>query len=110
MIGWWLAVALAAAQETPASPSGEPASAVSDTEWAIATSRALGAAGTVRERAWQLRRTTSATLEDGRIGRLNALQADAKGLEQAVVSATLAVEVLAEKVAPATAPTRPPAD
>jgi len=96
-----LVVARAEAPAAGAAPAGEPAgeSAVqsdADRAWAVATSRMLGAAGTVRDRAWNLGRTAALVADDGRIGHMSALASDVRQLNQAVASAQLAAEVLTE--------------
>ncbi len=72
-----------------------------DRAWAVATSRMLGAAGTVRDRAWNLGRTADALTQRQRMGGMSALASDARALNQAVSSASLAAEVLVEKSLPA---------
>ena len=72
-----------------ATPAQDP-----DTEWAVATSRMLGAAGTVRDRAWNLGQTAQAAAATGRASAISALASDAAELNRAVVSATLAAESL----------------
>jgi len=80
----------------PAEPSSADAAPV-DPQWAVATSRMLGAAGTVRDRAWRLRQTGEAAAAAGQVQGLSALSSDARELNQAVSSAVLAAEVLAEQ-------------
>lgn len=77
----------------------EPVAAQPDRDWAVATSRMLGAAGTVRDRAWRFKQTAAAVRERGRIGSMSALASDSRELHQAVASAQLAAEVMAEKAA-----------
>lgn len=94
----------ARAEDAVAPPAAVPpadAASLPDPEWGVATSRMLGAAGTVRDRAWRLRETAAQVRERGRIGGLSALASDSRELHQAVASATLAAEVLVEKAAPA---------
>lgn len=86
---WLLLAAL-----TVAAPAQAP-DAEADRQWAVSTSRMLGAAGTVRDRAWRLQQTTTAVVETGRAGGMSAIVADAVELDRAVISAVLAAESLA---------------
>jgi hypothetical protein len=88
----------AAASVGPAPSAAAP----DDRAWAVATSRMLGAAGTVRDRAWRLRQSAEGVSQAGRVGGVSALVADVRELDRAVVSAVLAAEVLAQ-AAPAPA-------
>ena len=102
---WLLLVALAMA-----SPEGEPTpQAEAERAWAVGTSRVLGAAGTVRDRAWRLAETARAVSGTGRVGGMSALSADARELDRAVVSALLAAEVLVAAAPQPPAPLDAPA-
>ncbi|RME25940.1 MAG: hypothetical protein D6798_07740 [Deltaproteobacteria bacterium] len=94
-----LVIARAGPEAVPAAGGDGDASArldEADRAWAVATSRMLGAAGTVRDRAWNLGRTADSVITAGRIGYMSALSSDVHRLDQAVASAQLAAEVLAE--------------
>ena len=94
-----LVLALSARAQAPAAVPSQ-----ADQDWAVATSRMLGAAGTMRERAWQLKGSASAVVGQARAGGASALHSDARELHQAVVSARLAAGVLAERAGATPAP------
>lgn len=81
-------VGIAPAQES------QPSQALADPAWAVASSRILGAAGTVRDRAWNLHKTAQTAAQQGRVNRLSSIAADAAELDRAVASAVLAAETL----------------
>lgn len=112
LVAWGLLLAapgLAGPQATPTAAATPTATATAtaapaaqgDRDWAVATSRMLGAAGTMRDRAWRLRESAQAVSDAGRVGAVSALVADVRELDRAVVSATLAAQVLAQASPPA---------
>lgn len=107
---WWsTSVVHAGPQAVVHSPPGADGTVAeqADRAWAVATSRALGAAGSVRDRAWRLREAAQATLATGRVGGVSALVADATELDRTVVSAVLAAQVMAQAAPPDPAPAAP---
>lgn len=103
LVAWALLWAAPGRAGPQAATSSDPsAAAPDDRAWGVATSRMLGAAGTVRDRAWRLREGAQAVAQGGRVGGVSAMVADVRELDRAVVSAALAAEVLAQ-AAPAPA-------